>query len=36
MNHAGATGEQVTLKTELTDARGDSVTQTVVRAYDVR
>ncbi|MET9929817.1 MULTISPECIES: hypothetical protein [unclassified Streptomyces] len=35
-NHAGATGEQVALKTELTDARGDSVTQTVVRAYDVR
>ncbi|MFC7791262.1 S8 family peptidase [Streptomyces cinereoruber] len=36
VNHAGATGEQVTLRTELTDARGNSVTQTVVRAYDVR
>ncbi|MER8044730.1 S8 family serine peptidase [Streptomyces sp. NPDC094032] len=36
VNHAGATGEQVTLKTELTDANGNSVTQTVVRAYDVR
>ncbi|MEU8761719.1 S8 family serine peptidase [Streptomyces sp. NPDC048659] len=36
VNHAGATGKQVTLKTELTDARGNSVTQTVVRAYDVR
>ncbi|MFI2737478.1 S8 family peptidase [Streptomyces sp. NPDC018711] len=36
VNHAGATGKQVTLKTELTDANGNSVTQTVVRAYDVR
>lgn len=36
MNHAGATGKPVTLKTELTDANGNSVTQTVVRAYDVR
>ncbi|MFF5971292.1 S8 family serine peptidase [Streptomyces sp. NPDC012769] len=36
VNHAGATGKQVTLKTELTDAHGNSVTQTVVRAYDVR
>ncbi|MER6478727.1 S8 family peptidase [Streptomyces filamentosus] len=36
VNHAGATGKQVTLKTELTDAEGNSVTQTVVRAYDVR
>ncbi|MEU9294863.1 S8 family peptidase [Streptomyces sp. NPDC048266] len=36
VNHAGATGEPVTLKTELTDANGNSVTQTVVRAYDVR
>ncbi|MEV5974658.1 S8 family serine peptidase [Streptomyces sp. NPDC051921] len=36
VNHAGATGKQVTLKAELTDAHGNSVTQTVVRAYDVR
>ncbi|MFF9069694.1 hypothetical protein ACF09E_30520 [Streptomyces sp. NPDC014891] len=36
VNHAGATGRQVTLRPELTDAHGDSVTQTVVRAYDVR
>ncbi|MFE7414885.1 S8 family peptidase [Streptomyces laurentii] len=36
VDHAGAGGKQVTLKTELTDAHGNSVTQTVVRAYDVR
>ncbi|MEU3691709.1 S8 family peptidase [Streptomyces narbonensis] len=36
VNHAGASGEPVTLRTELTDANGNSVTQTVVRAYDVR
>ncbi|MBD0709511.1 MULTISPECIES: S8 family peptidase [unclassified Streptomyces] len=36
VNHAGAAGKPVTLKTELTDAQGNSVTQTVVRAYDVR
>ncbi|MFI8967033.1 S8 family peptidase [Streptomyces sp. NPDC053493] len=36
VNHAGAGGKQVTLKTELTDAHGNSVTQTVIRAYDVR
>ncbi|WP_261993222.1 hypothetical protein [Streptomyces sp. adm13(2018)] len=36
VNHAGATGEQVTPRTQLTDAHGNSVTQTVVRAYDVR
>ncbi|MCT4352253.1 S8 family serine peptidase [Streptomyces sp. Je 1-79] len=36
VNHAGAAGRPVTLKTELTDANGNSVTQTVVRAYDVR
>ncbi|MDT9692530.1 S8 family serine peptidase [Streptomyces sp. P9(2023)] len=36
VNHTGAAGKQVTLKTELTDANGNSVTQTVVRAYDVR
>ncbi|MEU6883286.1 S8 family serine peptidase [Streptomyces sp. NPDC046712] len=36
VNHTGAAGKPVTLKTELTDAHGNSVTQTVVRAYDVR
>ncbi|MEU7074314.1 S8 family serine peptidase [Streptomyces narbonensis] len=36
VDHAGASGESVTLRTELTDANGNSVTQTVVRAYDVR
>ncbi|MEN8652655.1 hypothetical protein ABCR94_19190 [Streptomyces sp. 21So2-11] len=36
VNHTGATGKPVTLKTELTDAKGNSVTQLVVRAYDVR
>ncbi|MGW6415374.1 S8 family peptidase [Streptomyces sp. NPDC055055] len=36
VDHADATGKQVTLRTELTDAHGNSVTQTVVRAYDVR
>ncbi|MFF1508043.1 S8 family serine peptidase [Streptomyces sp. NPDC058326] len=36
VNHAGASGKPVTLRTELTDANGNSVTQTVVRAYDVR
>ncbi|MGW3497950.1 S8 family peptidase [Streptomyces sp. NPDC001020] len=36
VNHAGASGKQVTLKVELTDTNGNSVTQTVTRAYDVR
>ncbi|MGW6568128.1 S8 family peptidase [Streptomyces sp. NPDC054975] len=36
VNHTGASGKPVTLKTGLTDAQGNSVTQTVVRAYDVR
>lgn len=36
VDHAGAAGEQVTLKSELTDTKGNSVSQTVVRAYDVR
>ncbi|MGT2531097.1 S8 family peptidase [Streptomyces nojiriensis] len=36
VDHAGASGKQVSLKVELTDAKGASVTQTVVRAYDVR
>ncbi|WP_404954990.1 hypothetical protein [Streptomyces sp. 147326] len=36
VDHAGASGKPVSLKAELTDAKGASVTQTVVRAYDVR
>ncbi|MBO1330015.1 S8 family serine peptidase [Streptomyces sp. VRA16 Mangrove soil] len=36
VNHAGASGKQVTLRTQLTDDKGNSVTQTVTRAYDVR
>ncbi|MGW7370017.1 S8 family serine peptidase, partial [Streptomyces sp. NPDC054841] len=36
VDHAGRSGEPVTLKAELTDANGNSVTQTVERAYDVR
>lgn len=36
VDHAGAAGRQVTLKAELTDANGNSVTQTVTRAYAVR
>ncbi|WP_030715154.1 S8 family peptidase [Streptomyces sp. NRRL S-237] len=36
VDHAGASGKPVSLKVELTDAKGASVTQTVVRAYDVR
>ncbi|MCX5386376.1 S8 family serine peptidase [Streptomyces sp. NBC_00083] len=36
VNHAGAAGKDVTLKAELTDANGNSVTQTVVDAYSVR
>ncbi|MGW6476677.1 S8 family peptidase [Streptomyces sp. NPDC055059] len=36
VNHAGASGKQVTLKAQLTDAKGNSVEQTVTRAYDVR
>ncbi|MER6999071.1 S8 family serine peptidase [Streptomyces sp. NPDC000410] len=36
VDHTGHSGEPVTLKTELTDANGNSVTQTVERAYDVR
>ncbi|WP_167152657.1 S8 family serine peptidase [Streptomyces sp. MBT27] len=36
VNHAGAAAKDVTLKTELTDANGNSVTQTVVNAYAVR
>ncbi|MFG3282286.1 S8 family serine peptidase [Streptomyces sp. NPDC048111] len=36
VNHAGAAAKNVTLRTELTDANGNSVTQTVVNAYAVR
>lgn len=36
VDHAGAAGKPVSLKVELTDANGASVTQTVVRAYDIR
>ncbi|MGW1868482.1 S8 family peptidase [Streptomyces mauvecolor] len=36
VNHAGAAAKNVTLKAELTDANGNSVTQTVVNAYAVR
>ncbi|MGY3684889.1 S8 family peptidase [Streptomyces sp. TE33382] len=36
VDHAGASGKQVTLKASFTDANGNAVTQTVTRAYDVR
>jgi hypothetical protein len=36
VHHAGASGKPVTLKAELTDPNGNSVTQIVTRAYDVR
>lgn len=36
VNHAGAVSKPVTLKTELTDANGNSVVQTIVDAYAVR
>ncbi|AYG79646.1 Intracellular serine protease [Streptomyces hundungensis] len=36
VNHAGASAKNVTLRAELTDANGNSVTQTVVNAYAVR
>ncbi|MDK0522989.1 S8 family serine peptidase [Streptomyces sp. ML-6] len=36
VNHADAPGKPVTLKTELTDANGNSVVQTVTDAYAVR
>ncbi|WP_406498726.1 hypothetical protein [Streptomyces sp. NBC_00846] len=36
VNHAGAAGKPVALKTELTDANGNSVIQTVNDAYAVR
>ncbi|WP_405682579.1 S8 family peptidase [Streptomyces sp. NBC_00057] len=36
LDHTGATGKQVTLKATLTDSKGNAVTQTITRAYDVR
>jgi hypothetical protein len=36
VNHSGASGKAVTLKADLTDANGNSVSQIVTRAYDVR
>ncbi|MFF1925327.1 S8 family serine peptidase [Streptomyces sp. NPDC058221] len=36
VNHAEAAGKPVTLRTELTDAKGNSVVQTVTDAYAVR
>ncbi|MEV0276447.1 S8 family serine peptidase [Streptomyces sp. NPDC050610] len=36
VDHTGASGKPVTLKVSLTDAKGNSVTQMVKRAYDVR
>ncbi|WP_307041501.1 hypothetical protein [Agromyces ramosus] len=36
VDHDGASGQQVSLRVELTDSNGNTVTQTVSRAYDVR
>ncbi|MEU8505417.1 S8 family serine peptidase [Streptomyces brevispora] len=36
LDHTGATGKQVMTKATLTDAKGNAVTQTITRAYDVR
>ncbi|MFF9653437.1 S8 family serine peptidase [Streptomyces sp. NPDC014622] len=36
LDHTGASGKQVMLKSTLTDANGNAVTQTITRAYDVR
>jgi hypothetical protein len=36
VNHADASGAQVWLRTEITDAAGNRVEQLVARAYDVR
>ncbi|MFJ7159963.1 S8 family peptidase [Streptomyces sp. NPDC101118] len=36
VDHAGASGKPVSLRVELTDAKGSTVSQTVARAYDVR
>jgi hypothetical protein len=36
VDHSAATGKQVTLRADMTDAHGNSVSQIVARAYDVR
>lgn len=36
LDHTGAAGKQVMTKATLTDAKGNAVTQTITRAYDVR
>ncbi|RVU28614.1 peptidase [Streptomyces antnestii] len=36
VDHTGATGKQVTVRVAMTDSKGNAVTQTVSRAYDVR
>ncbi|MET9412233.1 hypothetical protein ABZX90_41995 [Streptomyces sp. NPDC002935] len=36
LDHTGATGKQVMTKATFTDAKGNAVTQTITRAYDVR
>ncbi|MER5396792.1 S8 family serine peptidase [Streptomyces sp. NPDC002599] len=36
LDHTGATGKQVMTKVTITDAKGNAVTQTITRAYDVR
>lgn len=36
VDHTGAAGEQVMTKATFTDAKGNAVTQTITRAYDVR
>ncbi|MEU9314642.1 S8 family serine peptidase [Streptomyces sp. NPDC048295] len=36
LDHTGASGKQVALRTTVTDANGNAVSQTITRAYDVR
>jgi hypothetical protein len=36
VDHQGASGQPVSLRVELTDSNHNTVTQTVIRAYDVR
>ncbi|WP_326767557.1 S8 family serine peptidase [Streptomyces sp. NBC_01591] len=36
LDHTGASGKQVTMKSTFTDANGNAVTQTITRAYDIR
>ncbi|MFF2273649.1 S8 family serine peptidase [Agromyces sp. NPDC058136] len=36
VDHSGASGRPVSVRVTITDSNGNSVTQTVVRAYDVR